>query len=137
MAYGEFMRFLTPGGYQTFRYYRNASEVEAIDIDRQAQPCTVAYKGKHKLVRLRLSNGGQLLCQPNDIVLACPGQEDKTQADVQVKAHQAKGRMLKTLSGASVQVIHVEETEAQHCYTYVHGGAKRGWGIVEDIIVKL
>lgn len=137
MAYGEFMRFLTPGGYQTFRYYRNASQVEAIDIDRHAQPCHVEYKGKHRLVRLQLSNGEQLLCQPNDIVLACPGEDDRSRADVQVKAYQAKGRTLKTFSGATIQVIHVEEAKAQHTYTYSHSGAKRVWGIVEDIIVKL
>lgn len=139
MAYGEFMRFPTPGGYQTFRYYRNASHVEAIDIDRQAHPCTVSYAGKHKLVRLRLSNGGQLLCQPGDLIMVCPGEEPKGKAATEhsVKAEHAKGRCLKTFSGANIRVVSVEDAGVQHCYTYVHGGPKRSWGIVEDIIVKL
>lgn len=139
MAYGEFMRFLTTGGYQTFRYYRNASQVEAIDIDRQVHPCTVSYAGKHKLVRLRLSDGEQLLCQPGDFIMVCPEEDPKGKggAEPNVKAEHAKGRCLKTFSGASISVVSVEDAGVQHCYTYVHSGPKRSWGIVEDIIVKL
>ena len=118
------MNLLTAEGYKTFEEL-DGKEVKVINMNGDISDGKVWCSGEKDVVEVKLSNGKNIKCTPNHILMLKNGEE--------CEAKNCLSKKLQTFQDMNTTVVSIEKLGKKKVYDFSE--PLTHWGVVENVIV--